>query len=94
MSAHGYTLRDIYRTLETPGENALKDAHARLDLAVRRTYGMGAKTNVLEFLFLLNQEVAEREGSMRQVTGPGLPMTVRNRKEFVTADCMPAPTLD
>ena len=94
MNSHGYTLRDIYRTLETPGENALKDAHAKLDLAVRRAYGMTAKVNVLEFLFLLNQAVAQREASMRRVTGPGLPSTVKNRKEFVTADCIPAPILE
>ncbi len=93
MEKHGYTLRDLYRTLETPGENALKDAHAELDATVRLAYGVSAKANVLEFLFLLNQEVAERESSMRHVTGPGLPMIVRNRRELVTRDCMPAPYL-
>jgi hypothetical protein len=36
----------------------------------------------------LNQEVVEREASMQFVTGPGLPGTVKNVKEFMTKDCI------
>ena len=36
MAANGWSLRDLYRTLETPGTNRLRDAHAALDSAVRR----------------------------------------------------------
>jgi hypothetical protein len=88
MGRHGYTLRDLYRTLELPGDNPLKDAHASLDAAVRKTYGMSPKANVLEFLFLLNQSVAQREASMRTVTAPGLPQIVKDRTEFVSDDCI------
>ena len=35
MDANGWSLRDLYRTLETPGDNKLRDAHAALDTAVR-----------------------------------------------------------
>ncbi len=49
---------------------------------------MSAKANVLEFLFALNQQVAEREASMQPVTGPGLPSFVENPAEFVSKDCI------
>jgi hypothetical protein len=88
MDEHGYTLRELYRTMELPGDNPLKDAHAKLDSAVRKAYRMPAQASILEFLFSLNQEVAEREASMQFVTGPGLPNTVTNVKEFMTRDCI------
>jgi hypothetical protein len=88
MEEYGYTLRELYRTMELPGDNPLKEAHARLDASVRRAYGISPKTNVLEFLFLLNQKVSEREASMQRVTGPGLPPTVTKPQEFITNDCI------
>jgi SAM-dependent methyltransferase len=36
-------LRAVYRTLELPGKNPLKDAHAALDAAVLAAYGFSAK---------------------------------------------------
>ena len=88
MEVHGYTLRALYRTLELPGDNPLKQAHAKLDMAVRKAYGLSPKASILEYLFALNQQVAEREASMRAVTGPGLPSCVRNKSEFLTRDCI------
>jgi hypothetical protein len=40
MAKLSYSLRDLYRTLEEPGANPLRDAHAKLDSAVRAAYGM------------------------------------------------------
>jgi SAM-dependent methyltransferase len=40
MAKLDYSLRELYRTLDTPGANPLRDAHARLDTAVRAAYGM------------------------------------------------------
>ena len=37
---NGWSLRDLSRTLEEPGSHPLRDAQARLDLAVRTAYGM------------------------------------------------------
>jgi hypothetical protein len=88
MEDYGYTLRGLYRTLELPGDNPLKQAHAELDAAVRKAYGMSPKASVLEFLFALNQKVAEREASMQQITAPGLPPCVRNVTEFLSGDCI------
>jgi len=36
-------LRALYRTLELPGQNPLKDAHAALDAAVLDAYGFWIK---------------------------------------------------
>jgi hypothetical protein len=40
-------LRALYRTLELPGANPLKDAHAALDAAVMDAYGFSAKKDLL-----------------------------------------------
>ena len=40
LAANGWSLRDLYRTLETPGTNRLRDTHAAPDAAVRAAYGM------------------------------------------------------
>lgn len=88
INEHRCSLRDLYRSMELPGDNPLKEAHARLDSAVRAAYGMTARTNVLEFLFLLNQKVAEREASMHRVAGPGLPSVAKDAKRLITDDCI------
>lgn len=41
-------LRALYRTLDQPGKNPLRDAHARLDVAVLAGYGFNSKTDLLE----------------------------------------------
>jgi hypothetical protein len=40
MKRHHRSLRELYRLMEVPGENPLKDAHGKLDAAVRAAYGM------------------------------------------------------
>jgi hypothetical protein len=40
----------LSRTLETPGANRLRDAHAALDAAVRAAYGMKETEDPLAFL--------------------------------------------
>ncbi|MBU0641029.1 MAG: hypothetical protein KKB50_19370, partial [Planctomycetes bacterium] len=51
-------LRAVYRTLELPGKNPLKDAHATLDAAVLDAYGFSPKKDLLKQLLDLNLEVA------------------------------------
>jgi hypothetical protein len=53
-------LRAPYRTLELPGANPLKDAHAALDAAVLAAYGFSAKKDLLAQLLELNLAVAQR----------------------------------
>ena len=61
MQCSGWSLRDLYRTLETPGSNRLRDAHAALDSAVRAAYGMNEEEDVLAFLLALNLKLADFE---------------------------------
>jgi hypothetical protein len=51
--------RALYRTLELPGANPLKDAHAALD-TVLTACGFSAKKDLLAQLLALNQEVAAK----------------------------------
>lgn len=90
MAANGWSLRELYRTLETPGKNPLRDAQAALDAAVRSAYGMKANDDPLAFLLSLNGQLAEAEASMKPVIGPGLPRVVTNPSAFVTDDCVTA----
>ena len=38
MAKLGYSLRALYRTLEEPGANPLREAHTHLDAAVRAAF--------------------------------------------------------
>ena len=76
MSANGWSLRDLYRTLETPGANRLRDAHAALDSAVRRGYGMKDTEDPLAFLLKLNLDLAAKESAGESITPPGLPAVI------------------
>ncbi|MGD0262962.1 MAG: DNA methyltransferase [Verrucomicrobiota bacterium] len=91
MAANGWSLRELYRTLETPGANRLRDAHAALDSAVRAAYGMKEGEDTLAFLLRLNLELADKEASGRCIMPPGLPPSVLNRADLVSADCITAP---
>lgn len=88
MAENDWSLRDLYRTLDTPGKNPLRDAQDALDAAVRTAYGMKAKDDPLAFLLRLNGVLADQEASMQAVTGPGLPPCVKDAGEFVTGDCV------
>ncbi len=83
-------LRKLYRTLELPGTNPLKDAHAALDAAVVAAYGFHPGRDLLAQLLALNQEVAARLAQGETVTAPGLPPTlsVAERAALVTDDCI------
>jgi hypothetical protein len=88
MQANGWSLRDLYRTLETPGENRLREAHAVLDAAVRAAYGMKETDDILAFLLKLNLELAEKESKGEAITPPGLPSYVARPADFVSKDCV------
>jgi hypothetical protein len=88
MDENGWSLRELYRTLDTPGKNPLRDAQDALDATVRAAYGMKAKDDPLAFLLALNGELADSEASMKPIVGPGLPPCVKDAAAFVTADCV------
>ncbi len=81
-------LRALYRTLELPGANPLKDAHAALDAAVLAAYGFSAKKDLLAQLLALNQSVAARLTAGEPVTAPGIPSGFPKPESLVTEDCI------
>ena len=81
-------LRALYRTLELPGENPLKSAHATLDRAVLTAYGFDPQADLLAQLLALNIEVAARIERGEPVVGPGVPPTYNDPAELVSNDCI------
>lgn len=90
LDANEWSLRDLYKTLELPGNNRLRDAHAALDAAVRAAYGMKPDEDILAFLLALNLDCAAREARGEAITPPGLPAWVPEPQSFVSRDCVRA----
>jgi hypothetical protein len=88
MAANGWSLRDLYRTLETPGTNRLRDAQAALDSAVRAAYGTKQSQDTLAVLLELNLGLAAEESAGKSITPPGLPAFVSSPQDFTTVDCI------
>ena len=81
-------LRALYRSLELPGKNPLKDAHVALDRAVMEAYGFSQREDLLQQLLALNVEVADRIDRKKPVTAPGVPPDYGDPADLVTADCI------
>ncbi|WP_217356912.1 DNA methyltransferase [Ruegeria sp. HKCCA4812] len=88
---HELSLRELYRSMELPGASPLKDVHAKLDQAVRDAYNMKKSDEALSFLLKLNQMVSGKEAAGEVVTGPGFPLKIKNKAEFVSSDCLQMP---
>ena len=88
MTKLDYSLRELYRTLEEPGTNPLRDAHARLDTAVRATYGMPDTADPLACLLELNLALAAKEKNGDPITSPGLPLPPADHAAYITDDCV------
>jgi type II restriction/modification system DNA methylase subunit YeeA len=73
LNRHGYSLRDLYRVLEQPGENLIKDLQLALDKAVIEAYGFSDKGDILAQLLALNLSIAEKEKKGEKVQTQGLP---------------------
>jgi SAM-dependent methyltransferase len=88
LQTNGWSLRDLYRSLETPGANRLRDAHAALDSAVRAAYGMKDGEDSLAFLLRLNLELAAVESKGGSVSAPGLPAAISHPQFLISPDCI------
>ena len=91
MNENKWSLRELYRHAEAPGENPLTTAQFKLDAAVRAAYGMNAEDEPLAFLLTLNGELAAREATDQCIIAPGLPDKWAKETEFFSNDCMRAP---
>jgi len=81
-------LRALYRTMELPGKNPLKDAQAALDAAVLAAYGFSAKQDVLQQLLELNSQVAALIAAGGVATPPGVPPGYAKPATLVSKDCL------
>ena len=88
MAKLGYSLRALYRTLDTPGANPLREVHTRLDTAVRAAYAMPKDADPLAFLLALNLTLAAKEKAGEAITPPGLPLTGTKHDAVITQDCV------
>ena len=74
--------------METSSNNEISRIQENLDRAVHSAYGIKKKDDILTFLFKLNQECHEKEFSHIDIQGPGLPINLKNKKSYVTDDCV------
>lgn len=88
LNQHNMSLRDLYRLLEQPGKNPIKDLQATLDKAVLEAYGFSDKEDILAQLLALNLSVAEKEKKGEKVQPPGLPEFVKDKENYITDDCV------
>lgn len=88
LKQYKMSLRDLYRLLEQPGENPIKDLHATLDKAVMEAYGFDGTKDILSQLLALNLLVADKENKKEKVQPPGLPEFVKNKETYVSDECV------
>ena len=86
-------MRDIYRSLELPGDNPLKKAQENLDKAVQEAYFFGCpkeiqSKNILEFLLELNDVCFEAEQEGKFLQKPGLPDFCKDGSSLFSTDCI------
>jgi hypothetical protein len=81
-------LRALYKMLELPGKNPLKDAHNELNAAVLDAYGFSAKKDLLSQILILNIEVSRRIEVSESVIGPGIPPNYHSPTNLITDDCI------
>jgi hypothetical protein len=88
MENANWNLRELYRSLEIPGKNPLREMHDKLDKAVMVAYGIKKEEDPLKFLLDLNLDLAKRETDGIKIVGPGLPPCVKDPQIFISDDCI------
>lgn len=88
LISHTGGLRAIYRTLELPGKNPLKDAHIALDRAVHDAYNFPKRCDLLEQLLKLNLDMASRIECGESVVAPGIPPSYPTPANLISSDCI------
>lgn len=88
MQQNRLTLRDLYRTLDKPGKNPIKDLQEELNQAVMVAYGFDPLKDLLLQLLDLNQQVHQKELMGNKVTGPGIPYYYPEPERLISEDCV------
>lgn len=87
---HNRSLRDLYRSLELPGKNPLKDAQELLDKEVRSAYEMTETADALQFLLKLNSKLSAAEGAGETIRSAGIPDYIKERASLISTDSIKA----
>lgn len=88
MTKEKMSLRDLYRIMEKPGKNILKDLQTELDKAVIEAYGFNKNEDILTQLLQLNIEIYKKEEENEFVQAPGIPVSYTEIKNLMTNDCV------
>lgn len=88
MQDHVMSLRNLYRLLEQPGKNHIRNLHEALDKAVMEAYNFTEQEDLLAQLLALNLQVAQNENEGKPVQPPGLPEFIKNKEEYISDDCV------
>ncbi len=93
MVDNNLSLREIYRLVELPGDNPIKEKIEDLNKAVKAAYLAGMpkelqKMGNLELLYTLNKECGVREKEKKYVQGPGIPCFIEDSDILRTKDCL------
>lgn len=88
MEKNDFSLRDLYKLMESAPDNPVSEIHSKLDNAVKSAYGIKEDDDILEFLLNLNYECHEKEESGKNITPPGLPPIIKEASKFISDDCV------
>lgn len=93
MKENKLSLRELYRVLEQPGKNKIKDLQNKLDEVVAEAYGFIKKKDILSQLLELNAVLARQEENEELIQAPGLP-EYASQKKYISSDCIQFVHLD
>lgn len=88
MQQNKLSLRDLYRTLEKPGKNPIKDLNQNLNKTVIDAYGFEPEKDLLQQLLDLNLSIHQKEVNNIEVQGPGIPKHYKDISKLVSDDCV------
>lgn len=83
-SQTGISLRQIYKLLEMPGKNELRELHTALDNAVILAYGFDPNGDMLAQLLSLNETIFHKEKAGESVLAPGIPPYYPNPQDLIS----------
>jgi SAM-dependent methyltransferase len=84
LKGMGGGLRALYKTLDLPGSNPLRDAHDALDAAVLEAYAFKPTDDILAQILALNSAIYAKPDAR----GPGIPRDLFPAQSLVSKDCI------
>lgn len=88
MAKHDFSLRDLYKLMESTPNNPVTEIQNELDKAVNAAYGIKENDDILEFILNLNYACHKKEESGKEILAPGLPLFVNEPQKYISEDCV------